>query len=211
MPETHSLTFMHRGFQGRIGAARADITPPIGIYARNWGAATHDTAEGIHRPLTATALTLQQFGEDAPLVLISLDLGWWRSRKDEWYLRGYILEQLNLTPERLMLSFTHTHSGPSLSREDADKPGGNLIAPYLESLRESCVQIVRQALNNAVQAVLEWSYGKCTLAHNRDMPDPGSMRYLCGYRAYADADDTLLVGRVTAEDGRCLATLVDYA
>jgi hypothetical protein len=46
-------------FCGQIGIAREDITPPVGIYAKNWGAATHDVAEGIHRPLTATVLTLQ--------------------------------------------------------------------------------------------------------------------------------------------------------
>ena len=41
--------------QVRFAAARADITPPLGIYWRMWGAATHDHATGVHRPLTATA------------------------------------------------------------------------------------------------------------------------------------------------------------
>ena len=39
-----------------FGVARRDVTPPVGIYARSWGAATHEVAEGIHRPLTATAV-----------------------------------------------------------------------------------------------------------------------------------------------------------
>ena len=38
------------------GGARGDITPPEGIYHRMWGAATHDRAAGIHRPLTATVM-----------------------------------------------------------------------------------------------------------------------------------------------------------
>ena len=60
-------------FVGRIGVAREDITPPVGIYARSWGAAVHDVAEGIHRPMTVTALTLQERnkrGKNPPLVLI---------------------------------------------------------------------------------------------------------------------------------------------
>ena len=68
----------HASFQGYIGIARADITPPRDIYARNWGAARHDTANSIHRRLTLTALTIASSSDDDPLVLIDADLGWWR-------------------------------------------------------------------------------------------------------------------------------------
>ena len=37
-----------------IGVSRADVTPPVGIYHRMWGAAKHDKATGVHRPLTIT-------------------------------------------------------------------------------------------------------------------------------------------------------------
>ena len=40
----------------RLGVGRIDITPPADAYHRNWGAALHDAAEGIHRPLLATVL-----------------------------------------------------------------------------------------------------------------------------------------------------------
>src|SRR5882672_2045428 len=43
----------------RFGMARCDVTPPVGIYHRMWGAATHDRATGVHRPLTATAMVFQ--------------------------------------------------------------------------------------------------------------------------------------------------------
>src|SRR5438093_6459168 len=38
----------------RFALAWADITPPIGIYHRMWGAAKHERATGVHRPLRAT-------------------------------------------------------------------------------------------------------------------------------------------------------------
>ena len=38
-----------------FGAATRDVSPPVGIYARTWGAATHEAAEGIQRPFAATA------------------------------------------------------------------------------------------------------------------------------------------------------------
>ena len=43
----------------RAAAARCDITPPVGIYHRMWGAALHDRATGVHRPLEATLLWLE--------------------------------------------------------------------------------------------------------------------------------------------------------
>jgi hypothetical protein len=45
----------------------------VGIYSRNWGAAKHDAADGVHRPLTLTALTLQINAQSKPLVLIDAD------------------------------------------------------------------------------------------------------------------------------------------
>ena len=208
-PAPHSNT--HPGFDGRIGVAREDITSPVGIYARNWGAALQDAAEGVHRPLTATAITIQSDVQEPPLVLVSLDLGWWRSYRDERVVRDFLLEALNLGAERLMLSFTHTHSGPVLCREDADKPGGALIAPYLDFLRNKALSAISNALSSAVPAALEWSYGKCSLAQNRDLRDPDQDRFLSGFNPQGVPDDTLLVGRVTAADGRMLATLVNYA
>jgi hypothetical protein len=197
-------------FAGIIGLAREDITPPVGIYARNWGAATHDVAGGIHRPLTATVLTLQTHDE-SPLVLAALDLGWWRSRDDEWWLRGEVLSACNLEPAQLMICLSHTHAGPVLHRGDADKPGGNLIAPYLQQVRDALIRAIKNALQNRQRAVLGWQQGKSTLATNRDLRDPDQPRFLCGFHPGAPADDTLLVGRVTNHNGQVTGTLVNYA
>ncbi|NBX48092.1 MAG: hypothetical protein EBT22_13125, partial [Chloroflexi bacterium] len=46
----------------RLGHARVDITPPVGIYHRMWGAARHDQSTGIHRPLLADAIVLGPIG-----------------------------------------------------------------------------------------------------------------------------------------------------
>ncbi|WP_428940837.1 hypothetical protein [Fontivita pretiosa] len=201
------------GFRGLIGAARQDITPPIGIFARNWGAASHDAAEGIHRQLTLTCLTFQAEPDSAPLVLIGADLGWWRNREDEWALRGAILETFNLDESRLMFCLAHTHAGPGLQRADADRPGGHLIGPYLDHLRHSAIRAVRAALSGACPATLTWRYGRCDLAVNRDLPEPGQgKRIVVGYNPWLAADDTLLVGRITLDGpDRTLATIVNYA
>jgi hypothetical protein len=59
----------------RLGHARVDVTPPVGIYHRMWGAAGHDRATGVHRPLVADVLALGPLGADRPrLVRAHADL-----------------------------------------------------------------------------------------------------------------------------------------
>jgi hypothetical protein len=191
--------------------ARADITPPVGIYAHNWGAARHTVAEGIHRPLTLTCLTFQSAARKKPLVLIGADLGWWKSREDEWFFRGGVLQALSIDPSRLMFCLSHTHSGPSIFQEDSPKPGGHLITPFLRFVREAAISAARRALKSAVPASLKWRYGKCDLARNRDLPERQGRRFVCGFNPGATSDDTLLAGRVTSAAGKIMATIVNYA
>jgi hypothetical protein len=198
-------------FAGDIGVAREDITPPVGIYARNWGAAAHDAAEGVHRPLTLTALALSD-STGIPLILISADLGWWTSREDEWGVRGALLGTLGLDPARVLISLSHTHAGPNLSRENRDKPGGALISPYLDTLRDVAIRATRAALDLRRPARLSWRYGRCDLATNRDLASSDGKRFLVGANPGEAADDALLVGRIEdAGNGKIVVVLVNYA
>ena len=194
-----------------IGVSRQDITPPIGIYARSWAAAKHDAAEGIHRPLTLTCLTFQSNESDPPLVLISADLGWWHNRNDERSIRDPLLTHFNLDESRLMFCLTHTHAGPSLQSDLSPRPGGHLIQPYHTQLRAAALNAIEQALHNRQPATLDWRYGRCDLAANRDLPDPNANRIVCGYNPDAPADDTLLLARITTPENKILATIVNYA
>lgn len=205
------MTHAQPSFHGLIGVARCDITPPAGIYARNWGAATHDVAGGVHRPLTLTCLTFQAERGEPPLVLIGADLGWWKNRTDEWFVRSGVLESLSLDEARCLFCLSHTHAGPSVYREDAPKPGGEHIAPYLEQLRRAAINAAKCALASAAPALLTWRYGRCDLATNRDLRDPDRDRFIVGFNPGKRADDTLLVGRVVNEKGGTLATIVNYA
>jgi hypothetical protein len=204
------MTYSHPGFRGLIGVARADITPPVGIYARNWGAAAQDVAEGIHRPLEVKVLTLQS-SDSAPLILASLDLGWWKTSAAEWLVRGVLMEELGMDESRVLVNLSHTHAGPIVCPEDADLPGGEFIAPYLQQVRAALLRATQNALNAAQRGVLEWSTGWCDLARDRDLPDPQKPRIVCGFNPDADSDGTLLVGRVCNENQKTLAVLTNYA
>src|SRR5262245_51113414 len=95
-------------FSGLVGVARCDITPPVGIYNRLWGAAKHDRAEGVHRPITAAALAIRRRPEDAPLVLIALD--WCVLTKNSGQIVMPPLVALAGDAGRVIVNCSHTHS-----------------------------------------------------------------------------------------------------
>ena len=196
---------------GLFGVGRRDITPPAGIYFRNWGAATRDIASGVHRPFSATVLTMRADAGEEPLVLVAIDGGWWQSAEDEWLVRGALVEALRVEASRVMINLSHTHAGPPLVTANEGRPGGEHIRPYLEHIASQVVAAAREALDSEGEAELRWATGACDLATNRLLEDPAGDRYLTGYNPAEPADDTLLVGRVATLEGTILATLVNYA
>lgn len=209
--DKHTQDRMQETFSGRIGVARRDITPPQGIYARNWGAGKSDVATGIHHPLTLTCLTFQSDEEASPLVLIGADLGWWKQAADEQKFRNGILQTTGLPEANLMICLSHTHAGPSLSTADAEKPGGELIEPFLAFLQQAAIASIQEALHAAAPGLLDWRYGVCDLATNRDLPMPDEQRVVVGYNPEKEADNTLLVGRIADAKGTINAIIVNYA
>ncbi len=202
--------------QIRFSASRADITPPLGIYWRMWGAATHDHAIGVHRPLTATAAVFEpnspsdSGGEKDRLALVSLDhclLG-----KDEAELViSAICQRCSISPSQVLLTFTHTHSAGLMSLDRVGLPGGELIPDYLQKVAKTCAELVASAIVNAEPAVITYGTGRCDLAQHRDFWDEENQLFVCGYNPQGKSDDTVLVARITNEAGKVCGTLVNYA
>ena len=198
--------------QCTFGVSRRDVTPPIGIYARSWGAATHEVAEGVHRPLTATAALFAPRDGDGPeLALVALDIGWLQYAPDELGLRASIKERTGLAEEQLLIAMSHTHAGANANSQLRDRPGVELIQPYLDGLAEHIADAILEARATQSEALVTYGYGRCSLATNRDFWDEAAGRFACGYNPDAAVDDTLLVARVTGDDGAILATFFNYA
>lgn len=210
---TKPRTFRHPSFRGRIGIARADITPPVGIFARNWGAAKHDTARAIHRPLTLTVMTLAPSDSGKTLIFVDTDLGVWGSIQDFRDFQSRLLQALSVEPANLIFALSHTHSAPPIMDVDDSLPGSGLHRTWMKDLFESTVRTVHEAMECRFEGTIDWHHGRCDLAANRDLPDPDStrQRVVCGYNPNGDTDDTLLVGRITDATGLVRATLVHYA
>ncbi len=125
--------------------------------------------------------------------------------------RATILERTGLDEAALLINMSHTHSGANVNSQLADKPGGELIEPYIEHLTEQIGAAILEARAALAPAWVTWGTGRCALATNRDFWDADAQRFAAGYNPDAPADDTLLVARVTGEDGELRATLFNYA
>ncbi|WP_437200859.1 alkaline ceramidase [Planctomicrobium sp. SH664] len=201
----------YSSFQGEIGTASVEITPPVGVYARNWGAARHDVAASVHRALTLNVLTLRESSGGLPLILIEADLGFWRELTFLNTILDAVTADHHVGRERVIFSLTHTHAGPRIVDTTDEVPGGDLLRPWMQSTIAIARNAVTAALRSAQPSLLDWHVGRCQLAANRDLRDPSSARVLVGYSPGAPADQTMLVGRVTSPDGKIRAVLVNYA
>lgn len=96
---------------GRAGFAKVQITPPIGVELAGYGVFLGRRSTHIHNELFARALALEDDGGER-VLLLSLDiLGL------SWELYHDITNQAaaaaGLDPAQVLVSNTHTHSGPS--------------------------------------------------------------------------------------------------
>ena len=195
-----------------VGVARGDVTPPVGIYHRMWGAAVHERSTGVHRPLTATVLFLKSMTEDAqlPQVVIALDhcLLW---SKEMNSLLDSLSRNTGLERESFTVFFSHTHAAGLMGLERKELPGGELIEPYLDELTRTISNLVLDAKQRKGPATIVYGRGFCGLATHRDFFDEQRKQYVCGFNPSGTADGSVIVGRVSDDAGVPIATLVNYA
>jgi hypothetical protein len=194
----------------RAGVARADITPPVGIYHRMWGAALHDRAASVHRPLLATALCLETPDGGERRLILALD-HCIIDRDEMTDIRTAVTRAADLTPEQVHVCLSHTHGSGWMSRTRADLPGGELIGPYIDRVAGVCGDLAREAARRCRPAAVVYGTARCSLAGHRDFWDEASKQFVCGFDPAGPADDTVLVAKVTADTGEPLLTLVNYA
>lgn len=195
----------------RFGTARADTTPPVGIYHPMWGAARHFRATANHRQLFTDVVAIAPTGQERPaLVRVLVDLvGLGQEAHDA--LRSAAQEAAGVAAEQVLVGYSHTHAAGLFTPDRVSLPGGEMIADYLQKLTESVRTATREAVAAMQDAVITYGAGCCDLAVNRDYWDDANDLYACGFNPGAPADDTVTVARVTDADGGLICTLVNYA
>ncbi|NLF30676.1 MAG: hypothetical protein GX591_07290 [Planctomycetes bacterium] len=197
------------GYQ--IGIATADITPPLG--ARLAGYGTPRAADGVGHRLRAEAMVCR--GEGGSWAVVTSDLvGYPRDLVES--IRRRVAQRTDLPAGAVMISATHTHSGPSGVRTysgQADLAQVDLdYRPWLEDRLVELVAAAAQAVQPG-RFEVAWTDAR-QLASNRrvastdgvwsnEWRDPDGR-----HPGYVDPS-VMLVG-VRRQDGSLAALLVNY-
>ena len=128
----------------RVGAARVDITPkdgtPLGGYYRFRGSA------GVLDPLYAKTLVVEKDGIHAAIVVLDLS---GTVRPVVAAARKAVQEQCGIEGDHVLISGTHTHSGPQQPRgsmmDEITKVNSPPGVAYISSLPGLIAESVKQA------------------------------------------------------------------
>ena len=92
----------------KAGFSVVDITPEPGIYLTGYGMPER-LATGVHSPLTATAMVMNDGEKNAAVISLDWCFVDWELTKD---IRRAIFEKTGIPEQNILLSCTHTHSAP---------------------------------------------------------------------------------------------------
>lgn len=196
----------------RAAMVRRDITPPIGIYHRMWGAALHDRATGVHRPLEATLLWIEPIlkAMGPAQVLLSLDHCILDSNEIR-NIQQAVSQTTGLSSHNIVVTLTHTHGAGWMSRSRSDLPGGEMLGPYLDSLAIQMGELAKKAAEKVVPCTMLYGSGRCNLAAYRDYFDEERKRFVCGFDPTGKADDTLMLAKIVDDSGAVVGSVINYA
>lgn len=155
----------------KAGTAVIDISPKTPMFLVGYPHVER-VSEGIHDSLFASALYLDN--ENNSLIMIAIDL-LFLDAKVIREIRSEISAKSDVKAENIMISCTHTHSGPVTLdmlafRNDPIVPG--IDPKYMNQLKQNIVESAIKAVNNAKSAEIAISSADITgVGCNRHDPD----------------------------------------
>jgi len=180
------------------GAARADITPPVGIAMCGYGERTVG-AQGIHDPLFARVVVLKD--GHLSLAIVSADLVYLYSDR----IIAEARKKWNV--DYVILSGSHTHSGPVLD------PGA-----WYSSMEDKVIAAIGEAARNLFPARIGAGEGPVESAYfaynRRVVGTDGRVTMLWSNPArkpVGPTDPTARVIRIDDDSGKPRVLLVHYA
>lgn len=192
----------------KIGVASSDITPAVGT--KLYGHFRSDLrSTGIYSNLYAKALVLDDGSEKAVMVVCDLCAV---SADFVASARERIERLTGINGKNVMISCTHTHSGPGSMFV---RVVGKIDEAYLDQLSKKVAGTIYLASQNAKEASIGLGVGIEQLAASRRVRWPdGSIRFDWldpHVRPKEPIDDELKVLTARDGDGKAIAVVVNYA
>ena len=192
--------------QLKAATARADITPPVGIAHMNWGAQTHERAEGVDLPLWCTALALSDGETDA--LVVETDLLQLPSEPVD-VIRQSVSDLTGVPVSHVRISFSHTHSGPTLGPTWVEA-GTEMVPEYVDGLAGKIAGAAWEAHRELQPVRFACGTGESYINVSRRQRLPDG-RLVVGYHPKGAVDREVRVVRFDDLDGNPVATVVNYA
>ncbi len=183
-----------------VGISEVDVTPDYPVRLSGYGARREETAKVV-APLYARALAI---GADRPVLLLTLDNCGVSESITESVARE-MRRLAGITRERLVLSYSHTHTAPMLSGVapmlfSTDIPSAHQehIDRYTEEVTGRMVEVGMQALSDRQPGRLSYCEGHAGFAVNRR-------------QQIGPVDHVMPMMRIDDPDGGLRAVWISYA
>ncbi|MEZ6134321.1 MAG: neutral/alkaline non-lysosomal ceramidase N-terminal domain-containing protein [Pirellulaceae bacterium] len=160
----------------KVGIAQELITPEQPMWMSGYGSRDRPADGEKLTELWAKAMALED-AVGTRVVLVTLDLVG-IDRATAGHIQTRVAEQTGLPRQALVLSTTHTHSGPVVgdnlqSMYFLDGAAWKLISDYTAKLESQVVDLVSRAIADLQIAEVSWTVGRAQFAVNRrNNPEP---------------------------------------
>jgi hypothetical protein len=195
----------------KAGVARAVITPDEPIWMAGYGSRDHPS-EGTLVDLWAKALAIQD-SKGKKVVIVTTDiLGFPQKMSNR--IRDQLAVKYGLTRSQIILSSSHTHTGPVLQDALSDiyplEPKHiEVIKKYSANLEKKIVGLVGEAIRTMVPAQLYSQNGVTRFQVNRRNNSEATLSRQTDLNGPNDYSVPVL--KIADESGRIIAVLFGYA
>ena len=195
----------------KAGFARVTITPERPIWLSGYASRTRPSEETLH-DLHARAFALED-RRGTRVVLVSAEvIGFPRPMTEA--IERRVASQHRLKPDQLILTSSHTHTGPVLRASLIGMYGLNEeqaaeIERYSAWLEDRVVDVVGKAIADLSPARLSFTRTTADFGVNRRVPSPTGIRFGANKDGPTDPDVPIL--KIEALEGRIRGLVVGYA
>ena len=186
------------------GVAKVDVTPPVGVKMAGFQGRVFP-ALAVHDPLWAKVIVFDNGA--AKVAMMSMDLI--GIPEDSVREVRELVASSGLKPEAVMLSGTHTHSGPAFAPYDAAS-FTQVERDYWQALPEKLAAAIADAARSLSAVRVGTACGWTAIGINRREVTPEG-NVILGDNYFGRFDPDVGVVRVERTDGTPLAAMVNYA